>query len=78
MFIIEELKKYNNEKLAIFVNMDGVDYPVYNINNNKNLSSIELKKFMEYNIIEMINYYNLYKEDKEYGFKENSKRYLAK
>lgn len=60
------------------VNVEGIDYPVYYINNNKNLSSIELKKFMEYNIIEMINYYNLYKEDKEYGFKENSKRYLAK
>jgi hypothetical protein len=24
VFIIEELKKYNNEKLAIFVDMDGV------------------------------------------------------
>lgn len=38
MFIIEELKKYNNEKLAIFVDMDGVvaDYKFGEGTNIKN------------------------------------------
>ena len=44
---------------------------------NKTLSQIELNAFLEYNVNEVIKYYNQFKED-EYGFKKDTKRYLAK
>lgn len=51
--------------------------PVYTIVNNKTLNEFEMNEFLEYNVNEVIKYYNEFKEDK-YGIKKDSKRYLAK
>lgn len=51
--------------------------PVYTITNDKMLNSLELNKFLEYNVNSVIKYYNKFKEE-ENGIKENTERYLAK
>lgn len=57
--------------------VDDKIIPVYTIVNNKTLNEFEMNEFLEYNVNEVIKYYNDFKEDK-YGIKKNSKRYLAK
>lgn len=57
--------------------VDDKIIPVYTIVNNKTLNEFEMNGFLEYNVNEVIKYYNDFKEDK-YGIKKNSKRYLAK
>ena len=39
------------------INLSGVNYPVYTINNNKMLSPIELSEFLMYNVSEILKYY---------------------
>ena len=57
--------------------IDEKKIPVFTIINDKMLNEIELDEFLEYNVNEVIKYYNQFMED-EYGFKKNTKRYLAK
>ena len=58
--------------------MSGVNYPVYTINNNRMLSSIELSEFLMYNVNEILKYYKEFVEGKNYEYEENSKRNMAK
>ena len=44
------------------INLFGVNYPVYTINNNSMLSSIELSNFLMYNVNEILKYYKEFKE----------------
>lgn len=60
------------------INLFGVDYPVYTINNNRMLSSIELSEFLMYNVNEILKYYKEFVEEKNYEYEENSKRNMAK
>ena len=60
------------------INLFGVDYPVYTINNNRMLSSIELSEFLMYNVNEILKYYKEFVEGKNYEYEENSKRNMAK
>lgn len=57
--------------------VNGRAIPVYTIVNDKTLSKNELNKFLEYNVNNVIKYYNNFKE-KKHGIKKDSKRYLAK
>lgn len=41
-----------------YITLDNNDYPVYTINNNKMLSSVELNQFLMYNMIEIVKYFN--------------------
>lgn len=47
------------------INLSGVNYPVYTINNNKMLSPIELSEFLMYNVSEILKYYEEFKEEKK-------------
>lgn len=58
--------------------MSGVNYPVYTINNNKMLSSIELSEFLMYNVSEILKYYKEFKEEKNNEYERNSKGNMAK
>lgn len=60
-----------------YLTIDEKKIPVFTIINDKMLNEIELDEFLEYNVNEVIKYYNQFMED-EYGFKKNTKRYLAK
>lgn len=60
------------------INVNGVDYPVYVIHNNKMLSEIELNEFLMYNLMEIIKYFNKCKENEKNGNEKNSKGNLAK
>lgn len=55
------------------INLSGVNYPVYTINNNKMLSSIELSEFLMYNVSEILKYYEEFKEEKIMNMKEIQK-----
>lgn len=55
------------------INLSGVNYPVYTINNNKMLSSIELSEFLMYNVSEILKYYKEFKEEKIMNMKEIQK-----
>lgn len=61
-----------------FISLSGVNYPVYTINNNRLLSSIELSKFLMYNVNEILKYYEEFKEEKNYEYERNSKGDMAK
>ncbi|MDO5568724.1 MAG: PfkB family carbohydrate kinase, partial [bacterium] len=61
-----------------YIIINNKEYPVYNIINNKNLSKIDLNKFMFYNVNEVIKYYNEFKEDEKNEFKKGSKGNMAK
>lgn len=61
-----------------FINLVGVNYPVYTINNNRMLSLIELSDFFMYNVNEILKYYREFKEEKNYEYERNSKRNMAK
>lgn len=41
-----------------FILINNIKIPVYTIKNNKMLSPFELKKFLTYNVNEIINYFN--------------------
>ena len=61
------------------INLSGVNYPVYTINNNNRmLSSIELSEFLMYNVSEILKYYEEFKEGKNYEYERNSKGNMAK
>ena len=60
------------------INLSGVNYPVYTINNNKMLSPIELSEFLMYNVSEILKYYEEFKEDKNNEYERNSKGNMAK
>ena len=60
------------------INLSGVNYPVYTINNNKMLSPIELSEFLMYNVSEILKYYEEFKEEKNYEYERNSKGNMAK
>lgn len=60
-----------------YLTIDEKKIPVFTIINDKMLNEIELDEFLEYNVNEVIKYYNQFMED-EHGFKKNTKRYLAK
>ena len=60
------------------INLSGVNYPVYTINNNKMLSSIELSEFLMYNVSEILKYYKEFKEEKNNEYERNSKGNMAK
>ena len=60
------------------INLLGVNYPVYTINNNKMLSSIELSEFLMYNVSEILKYYEEFKEEKNNEYERNSKGNMAK
>lgn len=60
------------------ININGIDYPIYVINNNKMLSEIELKEFLMYNLMEIIKKFNNFKENEKNGNEKNSKKNLAK
>ena len=60
------------------INLSGVNYPVYTINNNKMLSSIELSEFLMYNISEILKYYKEFKEEKNNEHESNSEGNMAK
>lgn len=55
------------------INLSGVNYPVYTINNNKMLSPIELSEFLMYNVSEILKYYEEFKEKKIMNMKEIQK-----
>ena len=61
-----------------FINVDGRKYPVYTINNDKMLSSIELQEFLRYNVNEILEYYREFKEDLLNGYERNTERNMAK
>lgn len=60
------------------INLSGVNYPVYMINNNRMLSSIKLSEFLMYNVSEILKYYEEFKEGKNYEYERNSKGNMAK
>lgn len=60
-----------------FALINNIKYPVYTIKNNKMLPPVELKKFLMYNVNEIIKYFNDLGGDKN-EFKKNSKGNLAK
>ena len=60
------------------INLSGVNYPVYTINNNKMLSPIELSEFLMYNVSEILKYYEEFKEEKNNEYERNSKGNMAK
>lgn len=60
------------------INLSGVNYPVYTINNNKMLSLIELSEFLMYNVSEILKYYEEFKEEKNNEYERNSKGNMAK
>ena len=47
------------------INILGENYPVYTINNDRMLSSIELSEFLMYNVNETLKYYGKFKEGKK-------------
>ncbi len=55
------------------INLSGVNYPVYTINNNRMLSPIELSKFLLHNVSEILKYYEKFKEEKIMNMKEIQK-----
>ena len=48
-----------------FILLNNIKYPVYTIKNNKMLSPFELKKFLMYNVNEIIKYFNSLEGDKK-------------
>lgn len=55
-----------------YLTIDKKKIPAFTIINDKILSEIELNDFLEYNVKEVIKYYNKFMED-EYGFKKTQK-----
>lgn len=60
------------------INLLGINYPVYTINNNRMLSSIELSEFLMYNVNEILKYYEEFQKEKSYEYERNTKRNMAK
>ena len=63
--IFKYQKNINNKG---FIDLKGKKYPVYTINNNQNLTSIDLINFLMYNVSEVLKYYKKFKEENKYEY----------
>ena len=63
--IFKYQKNINNKG---FIDLKGKKYPVYTINNNLNLSSIDLINFLMYNVSEVLKFYKKFKEENKYEY----------
>ena len=73
-----DIFQYDTDKGRDFYDMNGRKLLVYNIENNNILDENDLKVFMSNNIINMIKYYNKFKEDVSDGYEKITKRSLSK